>query len=152
MKEKRKVISDLSDRKLRLSRTFIKISTIVLSLIILHDSVVHDLPFHYILFVLLGQVVGTIYKYGHRIHFDGDHSTIQLKTNRWALIFFMVLFLVRVVISPFMFDVLHLVHVSDALLLFHVGIYRSKWQVIIKQVDEMVYRYVGEMISKSPQA
>lgn len=120
----------------------------VLSLIILYDSVVYDLPFHYILFIFLGQLVGNIYRYGHHIQFDSKNAAIHLKSNWWALLFFLILFLFRLVISPYLLNALHMVHASDALLLFHMGVYRSKWQVIIKQVDEMVYRYVGEMISK----
>jgi len=70
---------------------------------------------------------------------------LKLRTNYWAIFFLFLLLLGRFIIKPYALNALHFVWVSNALLLFFLGVYHSKWPVIIKQIDDMFYRILPNL-------
>jgi hypothetical protein len=108
--------------------------------VVLYDSFVFSIPLYYILFLAAGLLIGRIFYFSHHIEFDKNEVQLKLRTNYLSAFFLLLLILARFIIGPYILKALHFVWASDALLLFFIGIYRSKWQVIVKQIDDMVYR------------
>jgi uncharacterized membrane protein YjjP (DUF1212 family) len=91
---------------------------------------------------IAGAIIGRIFSLSHRVEFDENKFQLKLKTNHWAIFFLLLLLLGRFIIGPFVLNKLHFVYPSDAILLFFIGIYHSKWQVIIKQIDDLLYHFI----------
>ena len=142
MRAKEKYISSIADKRIKKTSLFIRIITITMFLIVMYDSLSYDIPFYYILFLIAGVIVGQLFMVSHRVWFNKSNQNLILKTNTWSVIIVVILIAMRFIVGPMVLKALHFVWVSDALLLFFVGIYRSKWQVIVKQIDDMFYRII----------
>jgi hypothetical protein len=140
VRAKEKYISGLSDKRIKKTSLFIRIITITMFLIVIYDSLRYNIPFYYILFLIAGTIVGQLFMVSHRVWFNKLNQNLILQTNAWSVVIMIILIAMRFIVGPMVLKALHFVWVSDALLLFFVGIYRSKWQVIIKQIDDIFYR------------
>jgi hypothetical protein len=105
----------------------------------MYDSLRYEIPFYYILFFIAGTIIGQFFMVSHRVWFNKSNQNLVLQTNALSAIFLVILIALRFIVGPMVLKAMDFVWVSDALLLFFVGIYRSKWQVIIKQIDDMFY-------------
>ena len=146
MNTKKSVLSGHSNAKLKRSNKILRNLINLMFAIVLYDSFTFGLPFHYILFFVAGYVLGSIFKKSHRIAYSDEDGQILLQTNRWAILFLIVLAVVRFIVGPYILDALHFLHVSDALLLLYMGIYHRKMKVMVKQVDDMIYRFAQKSI------
>ncbi len=140
MRARKDYISKYADKRLKRSNLIVRTAILIMMLVVLYDSFVFGIPLYYILFLAAGLLIGRIFYFSHRIEFDKNEIQLKLKTNYWSVLFLLMLLLGRFIIGPYILKALHFVWASDALLLFFIGIYRSKWQVIIKQIDDMFYR------------
>ena len=111
--------------------------------VVLYDSVVHNTPLYYIGFYFLGLISGRIYRRLLVIEHEAPKQEITLKVSRWDIVLIVLLFLVRFFFGSKMLAFVHIVWVSDALYLFFIGLYRSKWKGIVKQIDEIVYKWAS---------
>jgi hypothetical protein len=90
--------------------------------------------------LIAGTIVGQLFMVSHRVWFNKLNQNLILQANAWSFVIMIILIAIRFIVGPMVLKALHFVWISDALLLFFVGIYRSKWQVIIKQIDDIFYR------------
>lgn len=72
-----------------------------------------------------------------------ETNEFVLNTNKWDLVFTVVLILFRFVYGIAFLESINIVWASDAIYLFFIGIYRSKWKGVVKQIDEIVYQMVA---------
>jgi hypothetical protein len=142
MKARKENIKKYSDKGIKRSNSIIRTVILIMWALILYDSFIYSIPFYYILFLFAGAIIGRIFSLSHRVEFDEDKFQLKLNTNHWAIIFLLLLLLGRFIIGPYVLNALHFVDPSDALLLFFIGIYHSKLHVIIKQIDNLFYRFL----------
>ncbi len=147
MSNKKDILNKIADRRIRFSRLVFRLLILFYSCIILYDSFVYSIPLHYILFVPLGRTVGNLYKYSFRVYFDPEQYSFKLRSNIFGILIYMLLLLIRLLLGPYILKSFHLVHISDAISLFFIGIYMSKWKVIMKQMEELIYRLVPGIVS-----
>ena len=43
----------------------------------------------------------------------------------------------------------HVVYASGALYLFFIGIYYSKWRMVLKKIDEVIYQYADQKLEEN---
>ena len=144
MSTKRDLITTLADKRLKRTDFILRTSLYVLCAIVLYDSIVHDLPFHYIFFLIFGHYLGKVFTFSHHIEFDVEDPELELRTNRLSIFFMILLLLTRFAIGPYILDLLQFVYVSDALILVFIGVKNTKWRLLVNQIDEIVYRYAGK--------
>lgn len=142
MKAGKENIKKYSDKGIKRSNLIIRATILILSCVVLYDSFKYNIPFYYILFLLAGSLIGRIFKLSHHVEFDENEVQLKLRSNHWAIFFLLLLLLVRFIIGPYVLNALHFVDPSDALLLFFIGVYHSKLHVIIKQIDNLFYRFL----------
>lgn len=142
MKAGKENIKKYSDKGIKRSNLIIRATILILSCVVLYDSFKYNIPFYYILFLLAGSLIGRIFTLSHHVEFDENEVQLKLRSNHWAIFFLLLLLLVRFIIGPYVLNALHFVDPSDALLLFFIGVYHSKLHVIIKQIDNLFYRFL----------
>ena len=146
MGSRKEVLSEYMGKRLKRSRLILHISLAVLLVSVIRDSFTHDLPFHYILFFLGGLIIGRMFIMSHSVEYDVENMKIELKTNHWAIVFLMLLILVRFIVGPYVLNKFHFVYVSDALALLYLGIKWTKWRIILKDIDSLVYSFARRNI------
>lgn len=145
MKARKEYISKYADKHLKRSNLVIRIAVLIMVLTVLYDSFMFNIPLYYILFLAAGMLIGRIFFFSHHVEFDQNKVQLKLRTNKWALFFLVLLLIGRFIVGPSVLNTLHFVRPSDAILLFFIGIYRIKWQVIVKQIDEIFYRFLQNL-------
>ena len=112
--------------------------------IVIHDSFVHNLPFYYILFILGGLIIGHFISKTAKVTFKEGAKVITVGSNLAGIIITLVLIVVRFFAGKLILDEFSIIWTADAIYLFFIGIYYSKIQNIIQQIDEDVYARLFE--------
>lgn len=108
--------------------------------IVLFDSINFNLPFYYVIFYFLGRFFGKIFNLSHRISRDTTTGSLNLITNQLSLILLLGLLLLRFYLGKIILEKIHIAYISDALYLFFIGTYYSKWKVLVNQIDSFYYK------------
>ena len=141
---KKDYILQNADRKIKRLVYLVQASLFYMTTVVLYDSVVHNTPLYYIGFYFLGLISGRIYRRFLVIEHEAPKQEITLKVSRWDIVLIVLLFLIRFLFGSKMLAFVHIVWISDALYLFFIGLYRSKWKGIVKQIDEIVYKWASK--------
>lgn len=107
--------------------------------IVIHDSFVHELPFYYILFILIGLIVGRFVSRFQKFSVKQEVEILTVEANPIGIIITLILLGVRFFAGEIILKELNVVWTADAIYLLFIGIYYSKIKSIIRQIDERVY-------------
>ena len=144
MSTKKKYIKRQSNRKIKWLNHFLLVTMYLMAFIVLYDSFIHRTPLFYVLFYFAGLLAGRIFSQLMVVERVQETNEIMLKTSRWDLLLTILLLLFRFVYGVSFLESLHIVWATDALYLFFIGIYRSKWKGIVRQIDELVYQWIAK--------
>lgn len=139
MNTKRKFIEDFADKKIKRTNRIIRISLLIIGLIVLYDAFMYNIPLYYILFSIGGLLIGKLYYLSHKVIVNQENLGLSLENNGLSIVFLIVLITIRFIIGEKLLEKFHVILVTDALNLFFMGIYYSKWKVIMQQIDNLYY-------------
>ena len=145
MNYKRNKISKDSGVKLKRTDLIIRLSIVIMFSIVLYDSYYFGIPFHYILFYFFGMLLGRIFKYSHKVQLNEETQMLNLTTNWVSILFLVGLILLRFIVGKPILESVHISKVSDALYLLFIGIYYSKWRVIVRQIEGIYYEMLSNL-------
>ena len=145
MSVKGKEILKRSDSRLKRTNFIIRLTIFVMFIIVMYDSFVFGIPFQYILFYFIGLFIGRMFKFSHLVQLDKETQKLNLRTNWVSIIFLIGLLLLRFLIGKPILESIHIAKVSDALYLFFIGIYYSKWRILLRQIDGIYYKMLKNL-------
>jgi hypothetical protein len=119
--------------------------------IVLYDSYVFKTPLYYVIFAWVGAIIGKLFFFSHKVQVNKENLELTLTTNRVSIVLLLLLIVVRFIIGRRVLESFHVIEISDALYLFFIGIYYTKWKVIIKQIDELYYQVLTDLNQKKEQ-
>ena len=119
--------------------------------IVLYDSYVFKTPLYYVIFAWGGAIIGKLFFFSHKVQVNKENLELTLTTNRVSIVLLLLLIVVRFIIGRRVLESFHVIEISDALYLFFIGIYYTKWKVIIKQIDELYYQVLTDLNQKKEQ-
>jgi hypothetical protein len=99
----------------------------------------------------VGAIVGKLFFFSHKVQVNKENLELTLTTNRVGIVLFLLLIVVRFIIGRRVLESFHVIEISDALYLFFIGIYYTRWKVIIKQIDELYYQVLADLNRKKEQ-
>ena len=115
---------------------------ILMFVIVLHDSFLHELPFYYILFHFGGVFIGRFVALTQKVLIREDAKTLTLKVRPAGLVITVVLLGLRYFAGKYILEEFDVVWAMDAVYLLFIGIYFAKLKNMLKQIDEQVYAYI----------
>ena len=151
MSTKRKFITHLADNRIKRSDLIIRITMLVMIAIVLYDSYVFRTPLYYVIFAWVGAIVGKLFFFSHKVQVNKENLELTLTTNRGSIVLLLLLIVVRFIIGRRVLESFHVIEISDALYLFFIGIYYTKWKVIINQIDELYYQVLANLNKNKEQ-
>jgi len=151
MGTKREFITHLADKRIKRSNLIIRVTMLVMILIVLYDSTVFRTPLYYIIFALVGAIVGKLFFFSHKVQVNEENLELTLTTNRGSIVLLILMIVVRFIIGRQVLESFHVIEISDALYLFFIGIYYTKWKVIINQIDELYYQVLANLNKNKKQ-
>ena len=151
MGTKRKFITHLADSRIKRSNLIIRMTILVMIVIVLYDSYVFRTPLYYVIFAWVGAIVGKLFFFSHKVQVNEENLELTLTTNRGSIVLLLLLIVVRFIIGRRVLESFHVIEISDALYLFFIGIYYTKWKVIINQIDELYYQVLANLNKNKEQ-
>ena len=138
LKSKKSYIKSKAGRKLVITRFTLRALILALGITVLYDSFVHKTPLYYILFFLLGRIVGNTYKLIFSIEKTEDEK-IKVRSNSWNIVVTLILFGLKYLVGKPILHSMHVIWATDAIYLFFIGLYYTKWRVIVAAIDDIIY-------------
>lgn len=130
------------DRSIRLRLLIYLLIFIVMFSIVLYDSFVNDLPFHYILFMIPGSVFALIWIRTQKIkRKEGDNKFI-VESNLTGIFIIVVVIALRKMVFPDILREMNVIFVSDGLLIIAMGWFLARIKLISEKIEEMVFSYL----------
>ena len=122
----------------------IKVLIGIMGFIVIYDSLVHQTPLYYITYFLVGLFVGKIFSITQKVNHHSETGEFSLISSRWNVLLIFVLIVLRFVLGGWILNKMHVAWPADALYLFFIGLYRSRWKSIVNQIDERVYQFFAK--------
>jgi hypothetical protein len=142
MSSKKRFLKHKADRKIkRLNRILISL-ILIMTAVVLYDSIIHETPLYYIGFMLIGLLFGRVFSLTQRIEPQAQLNTFTLRSSRLNIVLVLFLISLRFVFGKSLIASLNVVWATDALYLFFIGVYRARWKNLIRQIDGLVYNWV----------
>ena len=149
MDTKRKFITHLADKRIKRSNLIIRLAILLMALIVLYDSYIYRTPLYYLLFAWVGAIVGKLFFIFYKVQVNKENLELTLTKNRGSIVLLLLLIVVRFIIGRRVLESFHVIEISDALYLFFIGIYYTKWKVIINQIDRLYYQVLTKLNKKN---
>ena len=137
------------DKRIR-ARQLIYLAAMLLCFgFILYDSFVNGLPFHYVLFSLLGSILGELLKKTPNVEWSEKEGRIISNRNLFGLLLLIAVISLRKVVFPKILSEMEVVFISDALLLFLLGWLAGRRRLLSGSVEEKVFSLFLQQHSSS---
>ena len=144
MGTKDKYLKQRADKKLIVRHHVLQALIAFMFVIVLHDSFRHQTPFYYIFFLLLGLLIGRILSITDRVKHSSKSDTFMIAPNALSLVITLLLLSIRFVWGRSLLGFADVMWTTDALYLYFIGIYWSKWRGMVRQMDEIIYGWIRE--------
>ena len=118
----------------------------VLLRFVIVDSFRINLPFHYILFFILGLFVSVVINHYNKFSWDDVNSKITAQMNYFVLLFLVVWSLCVYFLFPVMLQKINIIYIKSALLLTSSGLYYGRMIFMWKSIRQ--HLFTGENINK----
>ena len=139
MHAKKNVITHLADKRIKRLNIVIQLSIVIMVLIVVYDSYVFETPLYYMFFFLFGAICGRLFFFFYTVNVDENNLKLSLASSKGSIVLLLLLVLLRFYVGVRILDSFNVIQVTDALYLFFIGIYWSKWKVVLKQIDNLYY-------------
>ena len=142
-KKKENYLKQKADKKLIIRHYVLQGLVLLMFLIVLYDSFIYKTPFYYICFLLFGLFIGRIVSILDRVKHSGEEDHFTIDSSPLSLIITLVLLSMRFVWGRHLLDVAQVSWTTDALYLLFIGIYWAKRKSMLRQIDEIIYGWLG---------
>lgn len=135
-----------ADKKIRIKAIFFILLSFVLLGIVIVDSFRVNLPFHYIIFFILGLLVSFAINHYSKFAWDDINSKITSPMNYFVLIFLLVWAMGEYFLFPVILQKLQIIHFKSALFLTASGLYYGRMIFMWKSIRQ--HLFTDERINK----
>jgi len=135
-----------ADKKIRIKAAFFILISFVLLGFVIVDSFRINLPFHYILFFILGLLISFAINHYSKFAWDDVNSKITAQMNYFVLLFLVVWSLCEYFLFPVMLQKINIIYIKSALLLTSSGLYYGRMIFMWKSIRQ--HLFTDENINK----
>jgi hypothetical protein len=139
MRAKREYYKKYVDGRTRIRRLIYLLILLVSFCIVMYDSFVNDLPFHYILFFFLGRFMSMILKTTHKVRQKETDGRFTVERNLTGFLIIIIVLLLRIFLFPRILTKLNVVFVSDAVFLIVSGWFLGRINMMSDKIEEKVF-------------
>jgi len=140
MKNKKPHRKEHISKKVKVLRKIYLWLILFMFFIVLYDSFMHELPFYYVIFYVVGIIIGRLVSSFSEFYMQEDEKIFTIRSTPTGIIMIVLLLLIRFFIGKIMLSKFNIVWTADALYLFFIGIYFSKVKNMLKQLDKQFYQ------------
>jgi hypothetical protein len=138
MKAKREYYKNYVDGKTRLKKLIYFIILLIAFGMVLYDSFINKLPFHYILFLVIGRLMSLILRHTHKVTLN-EEGQWTVDRSIIGLSIIIIVMVLRVFLFPRILAELNVVFVSDALFLILIGWFLGRISLLSDKIEEKAF-------------
>jgi hypothetical protein len=146
MSAKKEYYKNYVDRKIRVKKLIYFLILLIAFIIVLYDSFINGLPFHYILFFFAGRYMSLILKKTQKAKLTED-GKLSVDRNIIGLLIIVCVILLRIFVFPKILTEFNVAYVSDAVLLILIGWLFGRMSLLSDKIEENAF--TGFMNGKS---
>jgi H+/Cl- antiporter ClcA len=135
MKEKRKLLKANIDSRIKLTSWLLRIMILVLIGLVAYDAWVYKTPLYYMVFALLGALVGSLYSRIYSVKRNTEKGKFTLRSNYLSIVMTLFLIIFKVFLEKDVVQTLGIIRLDDAVYLYYIGLRWSKLRVIYNQIE-----------------
>ena len=139
MSIKKRALKSVVDNKIKALNIIFRFLIVFMSVIVLYDAFIYGTPLYYILFFFSGALIGKIYLKIYSVKQNEETGKFNLNSGILNIILTLVLISLRFIFGKQILDSLEFQYTSDALYLFFIGLYRSKWNAIVYHLENKLF-------------
>ena len=128
--------------KLNRTNWMLRCSILVMGVIVIYNSFIYLIPLYYMLYFLLGRILGIVYRIVFSI--GRQDEKFEIKANQWSILFSAALILLQSRWGQRMLEGMNVLHAKDALSLLFIGMYITKLKIIWHEIDDIIFSYLYE--------
>lgn len=126
-------------KRVRLKKAIYLLIAAALFSIDLYDAYHHNLPFYYILLVLPGIALSKLLLQFQSVELLHSEHLLTLRHNISSVAIILAVILLRIFVFPLILHKLHLVYISDAILLTAVGWFWGRSKVVSDKIENKAF-------------
>lgn len=138
MNAKKEYYKNFVDRKIRVKKLIYFLILLVTLCVVLYDSFINGLPFHYILFLFAGRFMSLILKKTQKAKLTED-GKLSVDRNIIGLAIIVCVILLRIFVFPKILTELNIAYVSDAILLMLIGWLFGRMSLLSAKIEENAF-------------
>ncbi len=139
MSIKKKTLKNVVDSKLKTLNIIFRVLIVFMSVVVLYDAFVYGTPLYYMLFFFGGIVIGKLYLKLYSIKKNEETGKFHLNSGILNIVITLVLLSLRFIFGKQILDSFEFQYTSDALYLFFIGLYKSKWKAIVHHLENKLF-------------
>jgi len=132
------------DRRVRLRKLIYLLILLTVFGITLYDSFVNTLPFHYVLFLLIGGAMALVVSRTQRAMRRETDNVVTVERNILGITIVVAVIVARIVLFPRILTELNVIYVSDAVLLIVMGWLLVRIRILSDKIEEMAFLHYLE--------
>ncbi len=144
MKAKSEYYKKYVDRRVRIRKLIYFIIYLITVCIVLYDSFIKGLPFHYILFFLIGRILSLVLSKTQKVKQREEDNKFTIKWNVTGIFFLVSIISLRIFLFPKILTQLNVVFISDALLLILTGWFMGRSKLLSDKIEEKAFSSFAE--------
>ena len=139
MSNKKTVLKNLADNKIKTLNIILRVLIAFMSIVVLYDAFVYGTPLYYILFFFGGLIIGKLYLKIYSVKQNEETGKFNLNSGVLNIVLTLLLLSLRFIFGKQILDSFEFQYTSDALYLFFIGLYKSKWKAIIYHLENKLF-------------
>ncbi len=139
MKAKRDYYKKHVDKRVRFRKLVYFVIFLIIFCIVLYDSFINDLPFHYILFFLMGRVMSLILSKTQKVEQREEDNKLTFERNRIGILILVAIIILRILIFPRILTEFNVVFISDAILLIVTGWFMGRIKLLSDKIEDKAF-------------
>jgi hypothetical protein len=144
MKAKKNYHKNYVDRKVRIKKLIYLVIILIMFGIVLYDSFINGLPFHYILFFFIGSFMSRLLKKSQKVKWRETDNKFVEERNIIGIIIVAIVIILRIFLFPGILTQLNVIFISDAFFLISTGWFSGRIKLLNDKLEEKAFSgFVG---------
>ena len=139
MNGKKDYYTNYVDHKIRIRKLVYFVIFLITFCLVLYDSFMNGLPFHYILFFIVGRFMSLVLVKTHKVKWRETDAKFTVERNFSGILIIVMVIILRIFLFPRILTELNLVFISDALLLLVTGWFQGRIKLLSDKIEEKAF-------------
>ena len=139
MNGKKDYYTNYVDYKIRIRKLVYFVIFLITFCLVLYDSFMNGLPFHYILFFVIGRIMSLILRKTQKVKWRETDTKFTFERNFSGILIIVTVLILRIFLFPRILTELSIVFISDALLLFVMGWFQGRIKLLSDKIEEKAF-------------